>query len=125
MPSLSDRSMCSFPRLCRTQPCESVCRGSKTLWMFLWSLSTVYWILNRKKRQLERRKYELFEKLVLNFTIFYCNLQESRVFFEPFEVAHVVTIVGRFLSKLWLPSFCLVIFSNLNHSYVRFVDFSH
>ena len=59
--------------------------------------------------------YKLFEKLVLNIKIFYCNLQV--------EVAHVVTIVGRFLSKLWLPSFCLVISWNLNHICVQFVDF--
>ena len=56
-----------------------------------------------------------FEKLVLNIKIFYCKLQV--------EVAHVVTIVGRFLSKLWLPSFCLVISWNLNHICVQFVDF--
>ena len=59
--------------------------------------------------------YKLFEKLVLNIKTFYCNLQVV--------VAHVATIVGRFLSKLRLPSFCLVISWNVNHICVQFVDF--
>ena len=105
------------------QPWENVCRRSKTLWKFLWSLSILYWPLNRKETPTrERGRYELFENLVLNIKTFYRNLQESPIFFE---VTHVVTIVGRFLSKLWLPSFCLVISWNLNHICVQFFDFSH